>query len=52
MPKEFTCKTCGTMIRSPYDEELVRAERYHQKEYHRERISKDEARKNLQNVAM
>ncbi len=52
MPKEFDCKACGMMIRSPDDDELVRAERYHQKEFHGQRISKDEARKNLQNVAM
>ncbi len=51
MPKEFDCKACGTMIRSSMDDELVRAERYHMKAYHSQRISKDEAMKNLQNVS-
>jgi hypothetical protein len=35
MPKEFDCKECGTTMRSSMDEELVRAERYHMKEYHK-----------------
>lgn len=51
MPKEFECKSCGMSIRSMSDDELVRAERYHMKEYHNERISKDEAAKRLQNIA-
>ncbi len=51
MPKEFDCKTCGTMVRSSMDDELIRATRYHRKAYHNERISKDEAAKMLQDVA-
>ncbi len=46
MMKEFTCQD-GTVFRSEHDDELVRAARYHNKKYHMQRISKDEARKNL-----
>jgi len=48
--KEFVCKD-GTVMRSEHEEELVRAFRYHNKKYHNQRISKDEAMKSLQNIA-
>ncbi len=51
MPKEYDCKMCGTMARSMYDDELIRFERKHMREYHKQRISKDEAAKALINVA-
>ncbi len=51
MPKEFDCKLCDTMIRSSIDDELVRDQRYHMKAYHKQRVSKEEALKNLKPVA-
>ncbi len=51
MPMEFDCKMCGAMARSMNDDELVRFERRHMRRYHMQRISKDEARSSLKNIA-
>ncbi len=50
MMKEFTCLD-GTVMRSEHEKELVRALRHHNRKYHMQRTSKDEAMKIIKNVA-
>ncbi len=47
--KEFTCED-GTVMRSTYDDELIRALQYHNETYHNQKISEDEAMKSIRKV--